>query len=687
MKENESSPEPNYGFGEIDWFGNQQTGGKYGFIKEADGTDHFFTGHSCCGFNPMAGTIVVFELTPSTRHQGKLDAINVCQLSTFDDNNLLLFLAFKKTNYKLNNKYFQALAQRYGEVVAFREWNGTEIINHFLETGFLPRDISPTKICSTIQQPLAFLFAGLLGDLQAECIGLLLSKQLLPLVGTHPYDVFNSLQELLKNFPDNSKQLLSQIGKVEDAGTMGALLWIHNLNKHDNPLEYGGIVSGLTILDQRLYLKKLVASKLTHRREISVKMLRSFVWTDISTWVVLEIIDCVIYNRAITSQGVIGCIISHIESPESDINIDGYFDECLGRAYFENGAIKRSKVPRFTKWCEGRLLPQKKAKEGEEVDDRPRWWCANQCCSASSILDREPVDYCNYTLWNILKAFEVNYNRSEYEKMLGTLNRIRQLTDRVRCRDCNHIMHPHNKGQSNYAFYLVNRFCCANPACQNREEVYLSHCINGACSNIIDSRDSARCKPDGHSQDKCGWYICCFCLSCCTTEGLERRKSIMERVDQEYKCHLVGHRDRHEICCPTCGTVLQIIKRTDFRDWFARQANNVKYIFKHGERKDGGKWFLIKKSGFKDENQFQEFSKHALASGYAIPDLEDELKNVYLFGEPLEGKFDPLLQCPQCKFDLDMIKIVEDRDYQHLEALRIHDFVNELHPRPTHHVH
>ncbi len=112
-----------------------------------------------------------------------------------------------------------------------------------------------------------------------------------------------------------------------------------------------------------------------------------------------------------------------------------------------------------------------------------------------------------------------------------------------------------------------------------------------------------------------------------------------------------------------------------------RNEPDFKYVAKHGVRKDGGKWFLIKKTGFKDEDQFKSFAKYALQWGYEIPDLEDEYKDVYLFGEPRGGHFAPILQCPECSYALNITQIVADHDYQHLNALRVHDFVNKLYPK------
>ncbi len=731
---------PTYGFGEIDWFGNEQTRGEYGFIKEANGIDHFFMGRRCSGFQPVAGSLVVFELTPSSRHRGKFEAINVCRLSSIEDPSLLLHFALKK-EYKLNDKYFQSLAHRYGEIVKQKQWTGQEVLKNFADAGVFPKTLNQDKPLDGIKRHLVFLSAGLPVNLQEECFGLLMagvtdadvtaeffsknlpygrqildtilkewpklseaqrlfvmsnartdpahflnryaqvilpgivsdkslnivahimdvlrnldwrkssdavsglpdmivsiissaqaeqrliaynegyfpldrsmvecfirrwseltndektriindsannnipilddftSKVLAPLAVTQPYNAFHLIQDIIQYFPDTAQRIYKQIASAQDIIMLGSILWLHSLIEHECPIAYGECVSRMTKEDQRLFLKKLISAKLANQFDLSIDTLKCWGWTDISTWTLLEILNGLKNGQTVTSQVIISYVIAHIESPEADILIDGYFDECQGRGYFAtDGELKRSKVPRFTKWCEGRLLPPKKAKEGEEQDSRQRWWCANQTCFAPCILERGPAEYREFTLWNILKAFDIKFDRPGYERLMGTINRIQQLLEKVRCRECNHIMHP--KGQSNYAFYRVNRFCCVNVSCTNHDVVYLSHCINSACSNIVDSRDSARCKPEEHSQEECGWYICSYCLSCCTTEGLQRRKEIMIRTEQEYTCHLEGHRERHEICCPNCGTVMRDITKKNVREWLSKHTNDFR-LFPH----------------------------------------------------------------------------------------------------------
>lgn len=97
-------------------------------------------------------------------------------------------------------------------------------------------------------------------------------------------------------------------------------------------------------------------------------------------------------------------------------------------------------------------------------------------------------------------------------------------------------------------------FSCARIkiAKKNSKDIYLSHCLNGECEDIIDSRDSVKCKSHGYDGE-CGWYICKNCNVCCSSEKLIARKNNLERLGQEYKGHLIGHRNRGIICCSKCG--------------------------------------------------------------------------------------------------------------------------------------
>jgi len=508
----------------------------------------------------------------------------------------------------------------------------------------------------------------------------IVDQLLSPLAAAQPYNAFYLFRDLLTYFPDQTDYLRGKIVSNNKICIIKLLLWIYELGELSEPLAYGIFVSGLKEEDQRLFLKKLIASMLNNIDHSLLDILMSWVWTDISTWVVLEIIHSLLHKSAITQQSVLGYIITHIDSPEDDLVIDGYFDKCLGRGYFNRDEeFKRASVPQFVKWCEGRILPPKYDNNGASCNKHQAWWCANQRCYGTSIVEREPAEYREYTLWNIMKSFGVTYSRLDYELLLGMLNRIHHIMEKVKCRDCNHIMHPVR--QSNYSFYRITRFRCANSLCSNRDEVYLNHCINGNCSNIIDSRDSVRCRPHGYSQQKCGWFICNYCYSCCNTQKLQRRKEILESAHRVYTCHLEGHRDLREICCLKCGTVMHEVSSQNVREWLFKHENDFKCVAKKGMRRDGGKWYLIKKSCFENIEDFKIFINNAYKCGYQVPDRENENKDVYLIGEPLNNEFNPIMQCPECEHILDIDRIVKDNQYQHLGALRVHEYVNIRYPK------
>ena len=91
--------------------------------------------------------------------------------------------------------------------------------------------------------------------------------------------------------------------------------------------------------------------------------------------------------------------------------------------------------------------------------------------------------------------------------------------------------------------------------------VYLNHCLNSKCSDVIDSRDSCKCnyQSDGHS-DIPGMYICSTCGSCCSQKVFNNRASIYNGEGRTLPRNLsiqvnenLGHEERGISFCYKCG--------------------------------------------------------------------------------------------------------------------------------------
>ena len=217
------------------------------------------------------------------------------------------------------------------------------------------------------------------------------------------------------------------------------------------------------------------------------------------------------------------------------------------------------RVPRGITYCEGQ-----KAKQPHRFHNREFWWCRNEECFKNCEAKHSSEEWEHYTLLDLLSILELDCDEQrtqtgeliphgEYYKFVGTINRFIRLCDHLKCRSCEHVLFPVES--SYYAFYRVTRFWCENGGCdKHHEEVYLHHCLNGVCKNIIDSRDTHQC-PNG-------WWICTNreCGCCCSNATFERRRSNLGGVGgyvgstlEEQVAQEKGHLERHMAFCYKCG--------------------------------------------------------------------------------------------------------------------------------------
>ncbi|HAS36667.1 MAG TPA: hypothetical protein DCS15_09280 [Flavobacteriales bacterium] len=203
---------------------------------------------------------------------------------------------------------------------------------------------------------------------------------------------------------------------------------------------------------------------------------------------------------------------------------------------------------------------------------KPFWWCQNaKCFEAAHSKERS---WTKSTLLDFLRDLEIEVDDRDtkgelvvdgmYQRLSGAINRFLQLYKRLECGwrpgnwekikscagvnstsvGCGELMHPH--GHSHYAFYRVTHFACSNEQCgKHEEEVYLHHCLNGDCMDVIDSRFSAQC-PNG-------WYICRSCGSCCSDEAISRRKGIVGG-NRLMDTHKNNEGVQEKAFCACCGS-------------------------------------------------------------------------------------------------------------------------------------
>ena len=258
---------------------------------------------------------------------------------------------------------------------------------------------------------------------------------------------------------------------------------------------------------------------------------------------------------------------------------------------------------------------------------------------------------------DFLTILKIDFFEKDLEIYLNVINKANTFLKHFKCRKCEYILRP--TGKSNYAFYGVNNFECTNSDCEEHgQKIYLTHCLNGRCGHLIDSRDAAKCKN--------GWYICNYCHSCCSTQQIESRVRNLESRGQSYEGDRDGHRDLGLFFCDKCGGEM-INPPANFENyneifkWFVDNKNNSEYIGKYGENRYHKKWFIFKKHDLTDTD-YKERLKYYFDAGFQIPDI-DVVKNYQLISESNKDLKkecnEDLLVCQSCQSTLNLSNDME----------------------------
>jgi len=497
------------------------------------------------------------------------------------------------------------------------------------------------------------------------------------------------LRETIKNCPDYFK--LS--------------LWLEDYHETLDFHSYKLYTVTLLPKDQKRFVKKVLKYIHEEKANISVENFTSLNVMDFETSELAEQIDSskldystsIILNviselktqtnldtrKEVTSaqHRIYDLIIKQIKQPKDILQISGFFDECEGRCRVSVHEVKNEageitdRTVSFDRnehnkaknhpICDGRKAVSKTTKEPVLSDEKVEyWWCANQKCFKPSRQLHSSTDWEKYSLLDFLTILKVDFKESDLEIYLNIINKANRFLKHLNCRKCNHILYP--KGKSQYAFYGISHFACKAEDCSEKgKEIYLSHCLNGYCEMEIDSRDSVKCKPNGHEAESCGWYVCNYCHSCCSSEQLQRRKWVYDNViHSEYKCHLEGHRNSGIISCNKCGDPMEanetnIEEYNRILNWFIENKDKSDRIHKSGKTKKDKWWFTIRRGNDTMEEFKKKLTKyHQL--GFQIPDFEND-KDLQLISEPIDFKkhSKDILTCKTCGNILDLSNDLE----------------------------
>jgi len=516
------------------------------------------------------------------------------------------------------------------------------------------------------------------------------------------FDGITSVLDLCKELSTQNYNDILNILIGQSDISVHVYLWINDYFNHFNFDQYYPHIFILSKEEQQKFLKKIFM--LIHKGDgvltlNDILKIQSYyiakkddtnMILDYSVGIVLSILkEISLNNNNISQKKMLEIILDLIKTPKDLLKIGSFFDRCEGRAYIignmfdferENSVLLESEYNRndiLCEFCEGRKAMENGSPVLDNTYNKEFWWCSNQKCFKSSRRLHGNHEWENYTIADFLNILNISFNEIQYEILMGTVNKTNRFLDHIYCRECKHILYP--KGQTNYAFHRVNWFQCINHDCsiaKKREEIYISHCINGKCDSVIDSRDSARCIPKGYEDQNCGWFVCFNCFACCTTEKINKRKYIMEKTGQNYTGHNEGHADQGKICCYKCGNDL-VFHNEEYHkalQWFINNKDNRSYIIKYGQRNDGKIWFLFKQPAGMNNQEYKKKLRNLFNIGFSVPDLDEE-KNLYLV---CEGDIEKTLKCINCGFTFDLNELIENHDYSRLHALKYHVVVSRM---------
>jgi len=496
------------------------------------------------------------------------------------------------------------------------------------------------------------------------------------------------IQFILNNIENSEKLDIEPIIREEER----LVLWIEGHINGSNDLK-PTLLPELPNYYQQLFIKRLFYENKSKPADDILEPLNKLLdfckdndkAIDFSTEIVITSLNEINKGESDFRKNIYQILFERIDDLDpQDQNIMGYFDRCAGRAILNQKNDDEYEIKRLDKYpctfCEGSLFIDYETKKPikEKKSGKSFWLCRNSRCMKSNRDDIEKEDWKSYTLKTLTSILDLNFSDRDYANFLGVLNRVDYLLPHLFCKECGKGLTP---TKSYYGYYRSSKFRCKNESCsvhKDNEIIYLTHCINNKCYDIIDSRESPKCNHNGYSEMH-GWYVCNNCLACCTTEKIENRINIYKQSNRDYYGPLKGHKDRGIICCNECGNHMEFKDRKyqEVLDRLIEIKDSVRVV-KYGKRNDGGWWFLIKKLKKEAQNEFINRIRDVEKRGFNVPDLPEE-KNIYLVAEPYTRP-GTVLVCTNesCYNILDIGDLARNNEYERLKSLEWHEGISKI---------
>lgn len=305
---------------------------------------------------------------------------------------------------------------------------------------------------------------------------------------------------------------------------------------------------------QGLLFKRIIY--LFFNNKISQNFLFNFfdinMWSSLNVCIVISFINNKPSNRHDSLQLLSKIFTEHFskfdklkiseELFEDIFTISDFLNLCDGRKkikfkIWEKNGIHRKYVNEFNFsiyeinnfYCEGRFWKVEKLHHSfsQEYKNFNVYWCKGDVCYGRN-------DKCDinsfYSAWGFLeiaKLFNLKIDHLIIAILSGWANRINEIIHRLRCRVCNSILRPLTYNPHKLGYYSTPVFACLNNCCSEYNNVIrITHCLNGKCRKILDSRDLKACDN--------GWLICDNedCKTCCPVHF--PRKNYFDKLVEGY---------------------------------------------------------------------------------------------------------------------------------------------------------
>ncbi len=191
-------------------------------------------------------------------------------------------------------------------------------------------------------------------------------------------------------------------------------------------------------------------------------------------------------------------------------------------------------------------------------------WCAGRAYfNCPSIHNHESYQF--YTLYDFTQILHLSISKNDLSRFYGDLNWFGSYLNHLFCNECGMMLEPME--QQYYNARRITYFQCNNKDCSElRKEVYINHCFQKECDNVIDSREAKKCPH--------GFVICTQCGVCCSehqfTRKIAARIPVNKRIEKLYQ-NQGFHLENSQFYCPECGANLQ--QEPNEKYWYCPEHN------------------------------------------------------------------------------------------------------------------